>query len=121
MNNTFLFQEVCNMLCSIEKIHAFNVEFDCLRFMNPDGDIIVSQERHLHDELIREDQLSNLSGFSAIIDICQKGFAILCPDENDLTLTISYIVALNQKQSNAIEVLKNKYGCQTVLNLETDF
>ena len=111
------------MLCNIKNFHTFDVGFETLRFLNPNGDVILSKERHFHEELIKEDKLSDLSGFEAILDICQKGFAILCPEvcQNGFTLTVSHVVALTNNQLQSMKVLEKKYGCETVYNFETDF
>lgn len=109
------------MLCNIENFHSFDADFDTLRFMNPDGDIILSKEHHVHERLIKEDNLSDFSGFEAILDLCKRGFAILCPEVCPKTLTVSYIVSLTNSQLESMKVLEKKYGCETVYNYETDF
>lgn len=79
---------------------------ESLRFLNPTGEFISSPEGHLHQEVIRELNLSDKDGFEAFSELILSGFAvvIVCNDE----IMISHMLDLNKLQITAIENLKDQ-------------
>lgn len=80
----------------------YNVE--ALRFLNPDGEFIISPEGHHHAEVIREQKLSNKDGFEAMIELVCSGFALIAVCDNQIF--ISHSIDLSDAQIASINQLK---------------
>ena len=75
-----------------------------LRFISPYGEIISSPEGHVHAVVIAEKNLSKKTGFEAIIDVIQKGYAIIASIKNELMIT--HTCELTASQRKAISSLE---------------
>lgn len=106
---------VNNLICSEEEI-----DFMTLRFMHPSGDIYLSKENHIHSDLLKEDNLSDKEGFDGLLDLVQRGYALLSPLQGDV-LMVSHMKLLTEAQNVTVKLLKEKFGCEMKFNYEETF
>ena len=100
--------------------NEFNIDFDTLRFISPDGDLFFSKEKHMHAELITEDNLSKIPGPSGILDIYRRGYVVLCPIPSSSTLFISHIIEPTKRQREIAKFIASKFSCKTIYLPEED-
>ena len=103
----------------LEQFTQNEVQLEHLRFLAGNGDIYASPENHVHSEVLREEQLSNKPDFEGIIEVCQNGYALLCPSSGQLL--VSYMKNLTEAQETAVKRLTEIFNCETILNYEECF